>query len=939
MNQFLSYQRIALLALVWGYGLSGLANDAPPAGLVPNSIPAATTEPLPAMSSMEADMRSENFDRRQQAMLRLWANRELYRPWVEKAIFDPDPEVARRANWVLDRWRRGLLPETPHDLAIQLGGATAAETIDSLLNAGLFDGALVAIDEAISSGQSPLILSRADSALRRRFPFYVRIAGEQDQLPQLLEILDRLADDAPLALAFQQLRKLISGEDDDSLPTAAARWPKAQRARFEVILRAADGDLNAATRLAEQSQDAELRRVCRMLSGQWQELAQEQLSLAKSQPPDSLDWYRHWMYTLIAASRCDDESIRDQAVAQLSRNRSTDTDPMADIDEHDPINRIRWQSLAMHGEIDAAIKILQPQQPDAAAELLAQTSQFTKAYQALDVDWADVDAQLAALVKDAVRGERKERTSDQDTPSPELARLLTVSRLLILTGRDSMALDALKAVASDPSLGANNSAALTKSEIIRAVARLNRREWISQIIVGPTDTTLHATTHFYLAMIFDCENETLAALLEAFAKMRPSASYASRVADVVAFLDGEVSQEFDPAKDYQKLYATMANSKRVIRSGGGSMQVANVSRLSLDLAKLFELHGQPELSKRTLTALHEQGETEATLKLAEVELNDGSAEVARQLFASVWQRIEIRGKDLARLNEADKDILIAMKAIQGEATAMARLGDDEGASQLKQLIRMMTCAPAAALRDSFAEYLVEQGDNETAAEIYESMLPLAAFGASEGAQFYRIARNYDAAVADTKSKQAAAMLDLAIAGTLENTVFYPSAYVSLPSYLHRRLIRNAIKQRDEAEVRVQVEKLFRLDPIDIDFGEKVLESMREAEMKDLATDILERIYQAGNSHLENFPLDVGMSNNLAWVLSLSDYRLEEALQMSKQAVFYNPDSTIYRDTLAEVLFRLNRKAEAIAIEKACLLDDPGEWHVHEQLKRFENTLN
>jgi len=108
-------------------------------------------------------------------------------------------------------------------------------------------------------------------------------------------------------------------------------------------------------------------------------------------------------------------------------------------------------------------------------------------------------------------------------------------------------------------------------------------------------------------------------------------------------------------------------------------------------------------------------------------------------------------------------------------------------------------------------------------------------------------------------------------------------------------------------------------------------------MTSLASEVLERMYQAGEKHLQNFPFDVAMSNNLAWVLSLSDYRLDDALRISKNAVFYQPDSTIYRDTLAEVLFRLKRNDEAIAIEKACLLDDPADWHVHEQIQRFESA--
>ncbi|MEL7335824.1 MAG: hypothetical protein AAFN70_06400, partial [Planctomycetota bacterium] len=87
------------------------------------------------------------------------------------------------------------------------------------------------------------------------------------------------------------------------------------------------------------------------------------------------------------------------------------------------------------------------------------------------------------------------------------------------------------------------------------------------------------------------------------------------------------------------------------------------------------------------------------------------------------------------------------------------------------------------------------------------------------------------------------------------------------------------------------------------------------------------------------PLDAATANNLAWVCALSDHELETVLEYSRTAVDQFPDSVIYRDTLAEVLFRLGRVREAILIEKGCLLDTPGDWHLHKQINRFEQELN
>jgi hypothetical protein len=41
------------------------------------------------------------------------------------------------------------------------------------------------------------------------------------------------------------------------------------------------------------------------------------------------------------------------------------------------------------------------------------------------------------------------------------------------------------------------------------------------------------------------------------------------------------------------------------------------------------------------------------------------------------------------------------------------------------------------------------------------------------------------------------VFDLAIAGTIESTVFYPAAYVSLPAFVHRMQGLAAIAQGDQ----------------------------------------------------------------------------------------------------------------------------------------------
>ena len=114
--------------------------------------------------------------------------------------------------------------------------------------------------------------------------------------------------------------------------------------------------------------------------------------------------------------------------------------------------------------------------------------------------------------------------------------------------------------------------------------------------------------------------------------------------------------------------------------------------------------------------------------------------------------------------------------------------------------------------------------------------------------------------------------------------------------------------------------------------------MREAGMVELADETFTGILDLGIEHAARFPFDATSCNNLAWVAAMNGQRLDEALQLSELAVYVEPDSAIYRDTLAEVLFQLGRKEEALQVEESCVLDDPSQWHLHQQIEKYREAL-
>jgi tetratricopeptide (TPR) repeat protein len=510
-----------------------------------------------------------------------------------------------------------------------------------------------------------------------------------------------------------------------------------------------------------------------------------------------------------------------------------------------------------------------------------------------------------------------------------------VARLLYQGGRRDVAFELYSRGASLPPSEAFAEFPIARAYILQSILRINRPDWLAKVLNQGEESAIAGTGRNYLAHVFEVESETIDSLtigLGVLLKLNDK-PLANAVFD---FLSGEVPAGFNAQADYQRLFDTLSGQAVVQRPAALDQRFRNrmPQRITLDFAKLFESHGQFDLARQAILENVAMGDIEALLQYAETESKSGRNASAREIFRSVWQRLEAARLRPSRLNRAEEDTGLAMRAILGEAVSAGRMGDGEEAESLWRLIDLMTCTPSAKMRNAFGETLLEQGFDERAEVIYRTLMPWVAFGSDEGVQFQSVARNFSRALGERHEKLAAEVFDLAIAGTIESTFFYPAGYVLFPTLVHRMKVNAAIAAGDQAEIDRQIEALLRLSPMDIDFAENAIKKMRAAGMDQLAEQTIARIYDAGRKYTEQFPLDIVTGNNLAWVMALSDYRLEDALALSKRTVYFSPDSTVYRDTLAEILFRLGRVDEAIAIEQACLLDQSGEWHTHEQLRRF-----
>lgn len=893
---------------------------------------------------------SGTFDQRQQAMFDMWRGRLANREAIAQTAGDADPEVSARAQWILERWRRGILPDTPPELARQLESLSLWESLQKLLDRGMFAGALIAIDEARRTNDQPT-LARAATFMQRGFPFYIRIASDQNQIDLFADVVDRLATTPDMVVCRNQVWAFLGreigttgggkavepaaanagGPPEDRPNVGSDGVARGDRERIEVIALAAANRLDEAAVAASSAQDQELLRVCQLLQGDWTRLGQMQAELARKQPQFSDDADRHWAYALVAASRSGDDALRAEAVQALSF-RETDSERDA---RRDAYVRLRWQVLAMHGEIDSAVAIVSPSQPLVAAEMLAQAGRLYEALEMAGVQPDAIDQSIQPLVDAALAASRRWGAPQLDNAPEPVQRLVAVARLLYQAGRRDLAFELYSRGAAAPPPEDLGEFPVARAYVLQSMLRISRPDWIAEILNQGPESAVVGTGRNYLAHLFEVETETVDSLAVSLGTVLKLTDKPLAEA-VYTFLAGEVPERFDTKTDYQRLFDALNGQTSVQRSAVQEQLFRNrvSQRITLDFVKIFEAHGQFELAVRAMVENIARGDMEALLLYAEKELKSGRNASARDLFRTAWQRLEDARQNASRLNRAQDDVSLAMRAILGEAVSAGRLGDNESADSLWRLIDLMTCTPSAKTRNTFGETLMDQGYVERAEAIYRTLMPWVAFGSDEGVQFQSVARNFSRALGERDESFASDVFDLAIAGTIESTFYYPAGYVLFPTLVHRMKVNAAIDSKDEARINRQIDALLRLSPMDIDFSENAIKKMRAAGMDDLARQTIERVYAAGSQHMAQFPLDIVTGNNLAWVMALSDYRLEDALELSRQTVYFTPDSTVYRDTLAEILFRLGRVDQAIAIQQACLLDEPSEWHLHEQLQRF-----
>ncbi len=933
--------RVAVIAIVIGvlssihaiqvHGQRSQPSDADPPEVGEESVEIGKWD----LQSIEEAFSSGKFADRQRAMWLLGENPGKTASLVQQAKQSFVPEVAARAEWIEQVWQGGFLFGEDYG---GLRNRMTTSRLGVLLDQGRFDAVLFALGVAQEEQASSQLRKKVAGLLSVRFGVFAQLAVERQQLSKLVEILDLVAESRELALCRLQLLQWMEADVEvhGVLPKAAKGWTKSQRDESMVLLLYQLGETEEALARARKLENKQLLHSCLILASLWNELASDAMTIAKDSEAGSESYVKAWSSILIAADRSGDHALSREATEALS---------MTVFDESNKARGIRWKSLAMHGQLDAAFSILDQDSPSFSTEVALAASRPERTFGVLGYPVELVDSKYNEWVDQALKSQKLFEKSqglkglNSRGVCPEVDKLVILINCLNAIGRDDIGFVVSKRLCENWRAGKERE---IKDYLLLRISPVIRRQWIEQVVLFGKPTKLQVSDERWLAdSIGDCDIATFSLLRGAVQAVHESESLSEQLSMVCQIARGNTTAGVNVDEVLGVMMDSIFNRLDAIQS-----KTKVPASFRDNIYGLLLKHGKYEVASAYLRMFADRGQVNAMLLLAEAELSTGSMAKAKEWFTKIETlaaRTRATGNDQRFGGRADLD-MATVKTLIGRWVSARRIGDQRLATSLKERLDVVLCSPSFRFRLEIADYLREHGETDAATQVYKAMLPLAALTADSTQatyaelSLYDVIRKYVLTIEKEQPSEAARLFDIAVIGMVGSERYRASAYVSLPLMIQEWRLEAAITGKDRDTVTESLQRILELDRLDISFSEEQLPLMRLAGMKQIADTVLDQIMDAGMVYAERFSYDAMTCNNVAWVAAKNERRLNDALELATLAVRAEPESTTYRDTLAEILFLLGRKEEALQIEQACLLDDPDQWHLHEQIKKFANGL-
>lgn len=266
--------------------------------------------------------------------------------------------------------------------------------------------------------------------------------------------------------------------------------------------------------------------------------------------------------------------------------------------------------------------------------------------------------------------------------------------------------------------------------------------------------------------------------------------------------------------------------------------------------------------------------------------------------------------------------------------ALAKAGDEKGGREAMDRANLLALANEAQ-RFALVECAEDYGADDAAVAQQRFVLLTGQLDASEimACLFQLAARAYNAgdfATATLMHERRNLVSLLTSSGANSIEVYAKRAYSStLASILA------SLSQRRFEEAMEQARHLQNHWPCDNNLPLRLGPVLEKAGRKDLATELFATTFTNWSALLRQYPNFVIGHNCIAWLAARLRRELPTGLMHARKAVELSPDLHWCRDTLAEVLFQLGRREEAVAEMQKCVEQAPNRLYYRRQLKRMQ----
>ena len=162
------------------------------------------------------------------------------------------------------------------------------------------------------------------------------------------------------------------------------------------------------------------------------------------------------------------------------------------------------------------------------------------------------------------------------------------------------------------------------------------------------------------------------------------------------------------------------------------------------------------------------------------------------------------------------------------------------------------------------------------------------------------------------------------------------AYVNVPSLIARLRCRSAVEIGDFDKADSFASKAYDLQPGEVELPILVYQPLVAKGKKELADKVFATAKKAIQKVGDDYPNCAWAHNSAAWLSACCKSDLAWGLKQAEIAVKLDDKSAAHLDTLAEVLFQLNRQKEAVDVQTKAVALEPTKIYYKKQLKRIQD---